>query len=345
LKKRMRFVSLAAATAVLVSGLVAACSSSDNPLTSSEGGLRLAATTCVFDVVGTTMTLTNDCTTDETIFVPDGVTLDGAGYTITAVDPAGNHFRGAVVENGGATAYVVNLTVTASALANVCDGGDDRLRGIMFEGASGTIAHNTVVGVTQAGSGCQEGNSIEVRNAPFDGTHPNTQVVEIAHNDIDDYMKTGIVANGDVDVLIHHNTLGASANQANLAANGVQYGFGGTGSLTHNQVDGNSWCCVDAAATAVLLFEADGVDVVQNNLGGNADVGIYNFGDGNVIDNNKVFESGPDGFYDVGIGDYGANTAVTNNKVRGYAVAYDGVNGGKNKVAPGGPKAAGPAGT
>ncbi len=47
--------------------------------------------------------------------------------------------------NGGATAYVKNLTVTVSGLANVCDGGADRLRGIMFEGASGSITHNAIL--------------------------------------------------------------------------------------------------------------------------------------------------------------------------------------------------------
>ena len=36
-----------------------------------------------------TMTLTADITTDTTIIVPDGYTLDGNGYTITAVDVAG----------------------------------------------------------------------------------------------------------------------------------------------------------------------------------------------------------------------------------------------------------------
>jgi hypothetical protein len=36
------------------------------------------------------MRLDANCTTDETLFIPDGFTLDGRGHTITAVDrPAG----------------------------------------------------------------------------------------------------------------------------------------------------------------------------------------------------------------------------------------------------------------
>ena len=53
-----------------------------------------------------TLTLAADCTTDTTILIPNGFTLDGAGHTITAVDPSGDHFKGAVVANGGATAQV-----------------------------------------------------------------------------------------------------------------------------------------------------------------------------------------------------------------------------------------------
>src|SRR6266540_3206520 len=80
-----------------------------------------ATTTCTFTTSAATMTLDADCTTDQTILVQDGFTLDGAGHTITAVDPAGGHFVGAVVKNGGTTAHVTNLGVTASGLANVCD--------------------------------------------------------------------------------------------------------------------------------------------------------------------------------------------------------------------------------
>ena len=126
----------------------------------------LATTTCTFTTSGTTMTLNGDCTTDETILIPDGYTLDGNGHTITAVDPSGGHFLGAVVKNAGSTAHVKNLTVTALGLANVCDPPgppDNRLRGILFDGASGSITNNTtVVNINQGASGCQEGNAIEV---------------------------------------------------------------------------------------------------------------------------------------------------------------------------------------
>ncbi|HYH86737.1 MAG TPA: right-handed parallel beta-helix repeat-containing protein [Pyrinomonadaceae bacterium] len=324
-------------TAIAAGFLLAAlCLGSFVPQSGSASAAT--ATPCTFTTSGTTMTLDGDCTTDSTISIPDGFTLDGAGHMITAIDPTAGHFVGAVVQNGGTTAHVKNLTVTASGLANVCDGGTARLRGIMFEGASGSITKSDVIGINQGASGCQEGNAIEVRNEPFDGTHPNTQTVEIAHNNIQAYQKTGIVSNGDVSVNIHHNTIGGSATQANLAANSVQLGFGATGSVTQNHIDGNSWCCADAAATAVLLFDSQNAVVDNNNIGGNADVGIYIEGSGSKVNNNRVFESGADGFYDIGVGDYGTGSSVTNNKVRGYEIPYDGVTGGKNKIIPGSQK-------
>lgn len=245
---------------------------------------------------------------------------------------------GAVVRNAGATASVVRLTVTALNLANACDAGEARLRGIMFQGASGLIAGNTVIGINQGPSGCQEGNAIEVRNFL---DHPETRVVEIAHNTIVEYQKTGIVTNGDVRAWIHHNQVGGSATQANLAANSVQVGFGALGIVEYNAIASNSWLGFDPvtsdfAATAVLLFDSAPGSVVRHNnlMEGNADVGIYVFGDTTMVDNNRVFDEGPDAGYDIGIGDYGTGNSVTNNKVRGYDVPYDGVSGGRNKVVP-----------
>lgn len=297
-----------------------------------------AAVGCAFTTAGTTMTLDASCVTDTTVVIPQGMTLDGAGHTITAVDPPGGHFLGAVVTNGGSEAHVVNLTVTTDGLANACDAGDDRLRGILLEGASGSVTHSAVLGLNQGPSGCQEGNAIEVRNAPFDGTHPGTTTVEIAHTTVAGYQKTGIVANGDVAVDLHHSAVGASATQANLAANSVQFGFGATGSITHNRIEGNQWMGTsNFAATAVLVFDADGMLISQNRIGGNAEVGIYLLGDGAQVINNKIFDESTDhanALYDIGLGNWGTGNQVLNNKVRGYGTAYDGVDGGGNKTIP-----------
>lgn len=310
---------------MLASAAFAATSILDNPTVSNDSVNKIAR-------------LNADIITFETLTIPHGYTLDGRGFTITGKDPADDHFRGAVVRNEGTVAHVTNLFVTVDSLANACDEGDDRLRGIMFEGCSGTITQCFVMGINQGASGCQEGNGVEVRNAPFDGTGTNPLIVEISHTTVVDYQKTGIVANGNVDVTIMHNSVGASATQANLAANSIQIGFGAKGNVVHNRIDGNQWLgSSNFAATAVLLFNsAPGTVVSQNIIQGNSDVALYVLADGVIADNNKLFDNGEDGPNgDYGIVDDGTGNSITNNKIRGFDEPIFG-SLGTNKAIPGG---------
>lgn len=99
-----------------------------------------ATTTCTFTTVGATMTLDADCTTDFTILVPNGSTLDGSGKTITAQDPSGGPF-----------AVVKNLTISTNLLANVCDAGADRARGGELEERSQPWANRLWPGLPPPG--------------------------------------------------------------------------------------------------------------------------------------------------------------------------------------------------
>src|SRR4051794_1171632 len=80
-----------------------------------------AATTCGVVIVKSTMTLQDDCNTETPIIIPDGVTFNLNGFSITANDPASDHFRGGVVQNGGSRANVTNGTIKAAGLSEVCD--------------------------------------------------------------------------------------------------------------------------------------------------------------------------------------------------------------------------------
>jgi hypothetical protein len=235
--------------------------------------------TCVFNSVGTTDTLTADCTTDATIVVPPGHTLDGNGFTITAMDPPGGHFLGAVIQATVASnAIVTNLTVTASGLVDVCDAGNDRLRGILFDGASGSITNNTVRDINQGPSGCQEGNAIEVRKAPFDNTGADLAVT-ISDNVVTNYQKNGITANGSVAANITNNTVTGAGPVNYIAQNGIQVGFGGTATLRGNTVSGNNYTPASDVACGLLFFQADGVKASNNTLFAN-ERDTCNFGKG-----------------------------------------------------------------
>lgn len=194
-----------------------------------------AATDCHFSVHGDAMTLGGDCTTDSTLFVPEGLTLRGRGFTITAVDPAGGHFVGAVVQNAGSVANVYNVRITTRDLAEVCD--VRNLRGIELLGASGSIIGNVISNLNQAHGhgGCQEGNGITVQSF---GT---AERVRIEANVVEAYQKTGIVLSGDVRAVVRANAVIGFGPVDFIAQNGIQIGFGADATIEANVVTGNSY--------------------------------------------------------------------------------------------------------
>lgn len=286
-------------------------------------GSAAAADRCTFAKAGSTWSLTADCTTDRSIVIPDGITLDGNHHTIIAVDPADGFFRGGVIVSGGRSAVVANVTVTAMKLADICQVGNDRLRGIYFDGASGSIRGAIVVNVNKAGSSCQEGNAIEVRNLDTAGA---VAVVDIADNAVDGFQKTGIIISGHVDASIRGNVIGASSAQSQMVANGIQVGPGARADLEGNTVAGNNSPQGDSAATAILLLDSvRGTTVRANLIFGNADVGIYVSANGVIVSGNQLVDTGPDGVYDIGIGNYGDDNEFEDNTISGYRQKYQGV--------------------
>jgi nitrous oxidase accessory protein NosD len=284
-------------------------------------GGAAAETTCRFDLTGQTLRLLDDCVTDASLEVPDGTTLDGGGHAVFAIDPQGGRFQGGVIVARGRWAAVVNLRVAAQGLEDGCETGARRLRGIYFDGAGGVISNNVVSAIFKRESACEEGHAIEVRNTERGGRI----AVDIGYNTVDLYQKSGIVVTGAADAWVHHNLIGASAQQAILPANGIQLGPGAGGVIELNTIRGNS-SSTETAGTAVLLARtAPGAIVRANSITGNADVGIYVLADEATIEGNELTDTGVDGAHDIGIGNYGSYNRVRDNMVRGFATRYQGV--------------------
>ena len=233
-----------------------------------------ATNNCVFTILlGNTMLLLNDCFTDTAILVPDGMTLDGNGHSITATEatlPVGSHFTGAVVANATSpsTIHVTNLTVQAQLTIDACDPGTDRLRGILFSGASGTITNNRLFNIRQGpSSGCQEGNAIEVRNFPGEETLSSATRVDVSITDnlVQNYQKTGILVNGLVDAIVGRNVIRGDGPSTVIAQNGVQVGFGATALVSANSISGNNYTPTSFFACGIIVAEADGVDRKQQD--------------------------------------------------------------------------------
>ena len=243
---------------------------------------------CVIDEDAATKTtkFLADCTVDHSFLVPDGYTVDGDGFTLFGVDPPGGRFLGAVIRNEGGSSWIAirNLTVDADTLADVCDPAvpDTRLRGILLQGTGGEVTDNVVdIGQGPDGmSGCQEGNAIEARNAPFDATGTDVEVL-ITGNTVVGYIKGGIVANGSVAARITGNTVTGwgPVGVPFAAQNGIQVGFGATAIVKNNVVSGNDYTPETFVACGILYFDADGVRTNHNTLFAN-ERDTCNFGRG-----------------------------------------------------------------
>jgi hypothetical protein len=294
---------------------------------------------CIFTIAKKTMTLNADCITTTSIIVQNGFTLNGAGHTITAMDPLGDYFKRGVVQNGGATADVTNVTITTSALIDPCDEtSQNRLRGILFDGASGSITKTTVTNINHVGAGLcggDEGNAIEVRNF---GASAATSRVKIEANTATGYQKGGIIANGNVDATITDNVVDGLGPSPFIARNGIQLGFGATGMVKRNQVSNNEYTGPEDAAAAGILLVAGpyffgspysvGAQIDQNTISEN-DVGVWVVEVDSAFNapttmtnvkvvNNTISKAGPTNpSYQAGVSDTGNNDKVIANRISG----------------------------
>jgi hypothetical protein len=232
-----------------------------------------------------TITLLSDCTTDHTLHVANGWTLNGSGHTITAVDPtvgSNPHFLGAVIQGdfGPSATTIKNVGVTASGLADICDAGVDRLRGILLDGTPGTVNNTNVHGVRQGHSGCQEGNAIEVRNIPWPTEPPSSRLAAtITNNVVSDYQKNGITVNGGIAATVKNNTVTGDGHITYIAQNGIQIGFGATATVKMDTARNNFYTPTSDIACGLLIFQASGVNAASNSYSGN-ERNVCNFGKG-----------------------------------------------------------------
>ncbi|MCY1017989.1 right-handed parallel beta-helix repeat-containing protein [Pyxidicoccus sp. MSG2] len=288
------------------------------------------------------VTLRSDCTTEGTVFIPDGYTFDGAGHVLTAVDPEGARYLGAVLRNRGTSADVRGVKVEGRALtgAGKCDDGANALSGIRLEGASGSIVDCEVMDLHQQGGngGCQEGTAIEVRNA-LDAA--SVVRVDVLRNRVAGYQKVGILGSGRVDLRVEANTVEGGGPVAAIARNGIQVSSGATGRVTGNTVTGNAYSGPGYVASGILVVGGPyfGVPlsrdvVVRGNTVEDNDVGInlsQAAADGGplpestniqVVDNTLSSAALTNVYpYQAAISDYGGGNLISRNHISG--AGYD----------------------
>ena len=239
----------------------------------------------------TTFTLTSNCVTTATLTIPNGVTLNGAGHTITAHDetPGTPSIDGGVLTNAaGATSMnVENLTLMGDFTPGFpgCRG---LLNGLWFNGAGGSVTNVTVTGITEHTSNCQVGRAIVANGTAG-------QTITIVDTTVTDYQRSAIQATG-MTMNVSGSFIGPPAPSIPVGQNGLLYLDGATGTTTGSTINARGFGSAANANAAVLMINATNVTLRDNTITGKGtDIGVaVHTSNGVIIDRNQIGRTAPD---------------------------------------------------
>ena len=249
--------------------------------------------------------------TEVILEADNGVIVEPNTVVANATGPTGDPIAAIILAQNSTNIQLEGFIVDGT--ANKIVDCSPRLIGILYQDASGIIAHNSVrhMRLGTSFAGCQSGNAIEVESSG--SGHASVTIVS---NAIDTYQKNGITANEPgTRVSITQNTVSGVGPTIGAAQNGIQVGFGAQGQIVGNEVANNIYSpCVSASncsanASGILIYQSDGVQLQHNVLGVNQ-VGIFVAANNTIVGSSTIFHSvALDGIALVGNG----NTASGNN--------------------------------
>jgi|GEM_PF-6497539 len=180
-----------------------------------------------------------------------------------------------------ASVVVRNFTVDGAGRGN----GNYRFMGIGYFNAGGTIDSCLVKDVRETPiNGDQHGNAIY---AYVNNATPRT--LNVTNCTVNGFQKNGITTNGTgmTGIITNNVVTGAGAINFN-AQNGIQIGFGATGTVSGNNVTGVSYTPSSDVACALLVYDGTDPVITTNNTFTNSTVGIYYINNGGTISGNTI---------------------------------------------------------
>lgn len=248
-----------------------------------------ATTNCVFVTTTKAMKLQAPCTTDETLLIPNGVTLDGQGFKITAIDPPGGNFQGAILRNGGKSANVTNIFLRTN-LADFCNTEENKVVGIQFDKAAGTISSvNITMNKAAGASTCSEGVAVKAQSVPF-STKSTYLKVTVKNSTLNNNQLAGVVGVGNVTLRVDTNLIKNTTGAA-VAHRGVELSDGVKGYVVNNQVLRNSHAPLNNdPGYGILLNNVAQTTVLTNTVNFN-DIGIRQIGGSKVTMKGNIVTS------------------------------------------------------
>jgi hypothetical protein len=184
----------------------------------------------------------------EQVSISKNITLIGSGKGITnivspslltnsfttAYDGTISTKKAIITAHDTSNVVMKNLTVDGKGFGN----GNYQFTGIGFYRAGGTVDSVEVKGMREApANGNQHGAGVYISN-----DSGVVRSVTISNCFIHDYQKGGIVLNGAMTVgTANYNVVTGLDPVLFIAQNGIQFGFGASGTASHNTVTGNVW--------------------------------------------------------------------------------------------------------
>ena len=282
-----------------------------------------ATNNCVFTTTTKSMILTASCSTDATILIPNGVTLDGKGFKITAIDPPGGNFTGAILRNAGKVANVTNLFLRTN-LADVCNADADKVIGILMDKAAGTISSVNIQINKGAGlSTCAEGVAVQAQVLPY-SSKTTYQKVTVKTSTLNYNQFAGIVALGNVSLRAEANLI-KNLETLPIGQRGIEAAFGVKAYILNNQLLRHRRIPADANDPGYgILLNSVGQSTVLTNTFSFDDIGIRVSGSQKVtVKGNNIRSSTTDGI----LVDDGNGLAATGNTIWANDSGKNGTNG------------------
>ncbi|HZT96709.1 MAG TPA: hypothetical protein VFB34_07710 [Chloroflexota bacterium] len=279
----------------------------------------------------------SEATQAATTCSPTGFARDAINLTAAIINPAGT-VRGDVNATGCNIGIYYGPGTTGSVdHANVYGA---NYYGVVNNGGTVTVTQSMIHDIGERPlNGDQHGVGIYF-------AFGNVESGTISHDTLYNYQKGGIVVNGPgTSATVDHNVVEGQGPVSYIAQNGIQFGYGSTGTASQNQVSGNSYTGPSLAASGGIIVvggdcyggaTTDNVTVDHNQLTGN-DIGVWfsnldsscsnpvntptgDVASHNIITNNAVNNTtgnGPGAGYQAGIADQGDLDVLDHNVISG----------------------------
>jgi hypothetical protein len=193
------------------------------------------------------------------------VVSPSGGVVANATDIFGNPVAAQIFVQGATAVTIARLTVDGS--ANGLSSCATNLEGIYFQNSSGSVMNNAVRNqiLDPADLGCEGGLAINVEG------NTGTSAVTVSNNSVHNYQKNGITADGlgsgtGPTVSVTGNTVIGIGPNPSIAQNGIQIGFGATGSVQNNRVADDIYTGSSAQGSGILIYASENVTASNNTV-------------------------------------------------------------------------------